>query len=79
MSNRKDLMTASDAARHLGVSPARIHAIRKEKHALGQAFGEQIGGYWFYTKEELDVYEATKQRPNPSKNDAAPTSPVGTA
>jgi DNA-binding transcriptional regulator YiaG len=69
-------MSAADAAKHLGVSPARIHAIRKEKHAAGQEFGEQIGGYWFYTKEELDAYEATKQRPNPSKIDAAVMTPV---
>ena len=77
--NDDDLLAAAAAAAHLGVSPARIHAIRKEKHALGQTFGKRVGGFWFYTKEELDAYDATKQRPNPSKSGSPMMSPVSVA
>jgi hypothetical protein len=59
-----DLLTAAKAAKYLGVTPARIHAIRASR----ATFGRQIGGVWFYIKAELDEYQATKQRPNPSKS-----------
>jgi hypothetical protein len=63
MHESEDLMTAAKAAEYLGVTPARIHAIRAARHG----FGRQIGGIWFYTKQELDAYQATKQRPNPTR------------
>ena len=63
MSESEDLMTAAKAAEYLGVTPARIHAIRASR----SGFGRQIGGVWFYTRQELDDYQATKQRPNPSR------------
>ncbi len=61
MKESEELMTAAKAAGYLGVTPARIHAIRASR----EGFGRQIGGVWFYTKQELDTYQATKQRPNP--------------
>ncbi len=63
MDQPEELLTAAKAAEYLGVTPARIHAIRASR----QHFGRKIGGVWFYTKQELDEYQATKQRPNPSK------------
>lgn len=71
MHNDQELMTAAKAAEYLGVSPARIHAIRQSR----ENFGRQIGGIWFYTRAELDAYEQTKQRPNPrpKKEEAEPS------
>ncbi len=63
MDEPEQLMTAAKAAEYLGVTPARVHAIR----AARKHFGRQIGGVWFYTKQELDEYQSTKQRPNPRK------------
>ncbi len=62
MQDDQELLTAARAAQYLGVSPARIHAIRRVR----SNFGRQIGGIWFYTKAELDEYNRTKQRPNPA-------------
>lgn len=76
MDRPEELMTAARAAAYLGVTPARIHAIRAARRAAGIAFGQQIGGVWFYTRQELDDYQATKQRPNPSKVVAVIPTPV---
>jgi len=70
------LLSASEAADYLGITRARIHAIRKSREDAGQKFGRELGKYWYFTKAELDAYDATKQRPNPSKADAALTTPV---
>jgi hypothetical protein len=74
-----DLLSAAEAADYLGITRARIHAIRERREAVGQKFGRQLGKYWYFTKAELDAYDATKQRPNPSKNESPMMSPVSVA
>ena len=70
--SEKKLLSAAEAADYLGITRARIHAIRESR----KDFGTQLGKYWYFTKEELDAYDANKQRPNPSKNESPLTSPV---
>jgi len=76
MADTKDLLSASEAAEYLGITRARIHAIRKSREEAGQEFGQELGKYWYFTKAELDAYNATKQRPNPSKSVDLIPSPV---
>lgn len=74
MGDTDDLLSAAEAAKYLGITRARIHAIRESRQAAGQEFGQQLGKYWYFTKEELDAYDQTKQRPNPVKSaDLIPT------
>ncbi len=49
-----DLMSAVEAAAYLGMTPARVYALSKQGR-----LGRRIGGYWLYTREELDAYKAT--------------------
>ncbi len=49
-----ELMSAVDAAKYLGISPARIYLLAKQGR-----LGRSIGGYWLFTRAELDDYKAT--------------------
>ena len=64
MSNLEELINAQSAAEYMGVSRARIYALTKAR-----AIGRQVGGYWLYTKAELDAYKARRNpqggRPKP--------------
>lgn len=72
----KELLSAVEAAEYLGITRARIHAIRESREANKQKFGRQLGKYWYFTKAELDEYDRTKQRPNPSKDGSPLVSPI---
>lgn len=65
-------LSAAEAAEYLGITRARIHAIRESR----EGFGKQLGKYWYFTKKELDEYNINKQRPNPSKNGGPIPTPV---
>ncbi len=55
MPDIEELISAQEAAEHLGVSRARLYAITRTRR-----IGRQVGGYWLYTRSELDVYKATR-------------------
>lgn len=74
--NDEELLSASEAADYLGITRARIHAIRKSREEAGQKFGKELGKYWYFTRAELDAYNENKQRPNPSKDTTAMPTPV---
>ena len=67
-SRRDDLMLAGDAAKYLGVSRQRVHFLTKTGRLKP---AETIGGMAFYSKEQLDAYQADK-----GKEDAAMMTPV---
>jgi excisionase family DNA binding protein len=63
-----EYLNGVQAAEYLGVSKQRIYELR-DSHRIGRI----IGGYWLFTKSELDHYKATKYqrkngRPKGSKN-----------
>ena len=56
MSELEELINAHAAAEHMGVSRARIYALTK-----AGTIGRQVGGYWLYTRAELDAYKAQRK------------------
>ncbi len=63
-----ELISAPDAAEYLGVSRARLYAITRTGR-----IGRQVGGYWLYTRAELDAYKVSR---NPKGG--RPKAPAGT-
>ncbi len=63
-----ELISGTDAAAHLDISRARIYALTR-----AGKIGRQVGGYWLYTREELDAW---KEQRNPKggrpKEEAGP-------
>ncbi len=61
-----ELISAVDAAQYLDVSPARVYALAKQGR-----LGRLVGGYWLFTRAELDEYKASpKSRGGRPKRDA---------
>ena len=52
MTTEPEYLSASQAAAYLGVHRSRLYQLTKA------GLGRQIGGYWLYTKAELDAYKA---------------------
>ncbi len=66
--NLDELLSAVDAARYLGITPARIYVLAKQGR-----LGRLVGGYWLFTRAELDDYKATpKSRGGRPKKAAGP-------
>lgn len=55
MTDLDELIGAPEAAAHLGVSRARLYALTR----AGKV-GRQVGGYWLYTRAELDDWKAQR-------------------
>lgn len=53
--SEQDYLNAVQAAAYLGVDRTRIYQLKN-----AGLIGRQIGGYWVFTKEELEHY---KQQP----------------
>ncbi len=75
MATVDELISAVDAAAYLGVSRARLYAITRTGR-----IGRQVGGYWLYTRAELDAYQAGRNpkggRPKGSTRTVPMTEPV---
>jgi hypothetical protein len=52
MITEPEYLSASQAAAYLGLHRSRLYQLTKV------GLGQQIGGYWLYTKDELDAYKA---------------------
>jgi excisionase family DNA binding protein len=66
--DESEYLNGVQAAEYLGVSKQRIYELRDSRR-----IGRIIGGYWLFTKSELDHYKATKYqrktgRPKGSRN-----------
>lgn len=55
MSDLDDMLSGADAATYLGLTRARIYALTR-----AGKIGRQVGGYWLYTRSELDAWKATR-------------------
>ena len=51
-----EYLNGVQAAAYLGVSKQRIYELR-----AASRIGRLVGGYWLFTKTELDDYKATKE------------------
>jgi len=51
----EELISGAQAAEYLGVSRARIYALTR-----AGKIGRQIGGYWLYSRAELDAWKAKR-------------------
>ncbi len=67
-----ELLNSMDAAAYLGVTPQRIYALR-DKGIIGRELGS--GGYWIYTKSELDRYRAIRKTGRPKGYRPPPRKP----
>ena len=57
--NQQEFLSASEAAEYLGLSRQRIHYL-----TLSGRMGRRIGGFWVFTREELDRFnEERAKRP----------------
>ena len=72
MAELEDLLNGAEAAKYLGVTRARLYAL-----ARTGKIGQSIGGYWLFTKEELDTWKAARNPKGgrPKSDDLIP-SPV---
>ncbi len=66
--DESEYLNGVQAAEYLGISKQRVYEIR-DSHRVGRI----VGGYWLFTKSELDHYRNTKHerkagRPKGSKN-----------
>ncbi len=56
---QQEFMNGQEAAAYLGISKARLYRLTRAGR-----IGQRIGGYWLYTKPELDAYKQERaQRP----------------
>ncbi len=53
MIDPNELLSGQEAAEYLGISRARIYALARQGR-----LGREIGGYWMFTRGELDAYKA---------------------
>ena len=67
MASELEYLSASQAAAYLGMHRSRLYQLTKA------GLGQQIGGYWLYTKAELDAYKAA-----PKSKGGRPKSEAGT-
>ena len=69
-----ELMGAVEAAAYLGITPARVYLLSKQGR-----LGRRIGGYWLYTRAELDAWKAVpKSKGGRPKSEApAPSRSAG--
>ncbi len=59
MPNEQEYFSASEAAEYLNLSRQRINYL-----AMTGRMGRRLGGFWFFTKEELDRFNQERaQRP----------------
>jgi excisionase family DNA binding protein len=47
-----DVLTADQAAAHLGITRQRIYILTK-----GGKIGRRVGNTWLYTRQELDAFK----------------------
>lgn len=57
MARVTSIMTASLAARSLGITTNRLRALAKIHNV-----GEQVGGLWLFTKEDVERLRARQDR-----------------
>ena len=55
-----EMLNSVDAAAYLDITPERIYALRRQGR-----IGMMIGGFWVFSKAELDNYKATRKRGRP--------------
>ncbi len=55
MSDLDEFISAAEAAQHLGLTRARVYALTR-----AGKIGRQVGGYWLYTRAELDAWKAQR-------------------
>ena len=53
--NDQEFLNAVEAAEYLGVIRQRVYDLAKDGR-----IGRRIGGYWLFTKAELDRYKAER-------------------
>ena len=57
MEQEPEYLKAQQAASYLGVNRQRLYALVSEGR-----LGKQIGGYWLFTRAELDAYEQERSQ-----------------
>jgi len=67
MTSEPEYLSASQAAAYLGVHRSRLYQLTKAR------LGRQIGGYWLYTKAELDGYKAAPKNKGGRPKSSAPS------
>ncbi|HSH82146.1 MAG TPA: helix-turn-helix domain-containing protein [Herpetosiphonaceae bacterium] len=55
MAELDELINAREAAAHMGVTRTRIYALTR-----AGKIGRKVGGFWLYTRAELDAYKAQR-------------------
>lgn len=55
MPDLDEFIGAPEAADYLGVSRTRLYALTR-----AGKIGRQVGGYWLYTRTELDAWKAQR-------------------
>jgi len=65
-----ELMSGADAAKYLGVTRSRLYAL-----ARAGKLGLPVGGYWMFTRQELDAWKAERnpRGGRPKSHDLIPT------
>ncbi len=66
MTSEPEYLSASQAAAYLGVHRSRLYQLTK------MGLGRQIGGYWLYTKAELEAYKAVPKNKGGRPKSIAP-------
>lgn len=66
----EELLSAKQAAAHLGVTRARINQLAE----AGRLTRREIGGYFLYLKSEVDAYKAAPKSKGGRPKTAAETS-----
>ncbi len=56
MADLDELINAHEAAAHMGITRTRIYAL-----ARAGKIGRKVGGFWLYTRAELDAYKALRR------------------
>ena len=67
MTTEPEYLSASQAAAYLGVHRSRLYQLTKA------GLGRRIGGYWLYTKAELDTYTAAPKKKGGRPKSIAPS------
>jgi hypothetical protein len=65
-----EMLSSIDAAAYLGVTSERIYALRRQGR-----IGMMIGGFWVFSKAELDNYKATRKSGRPKGYKPPPRKP----
>ena len=67
MPELEDLISGAEAAQYLGVSHTRLYAI-----ARTGKIGQQVAGYWMFTRKELDTWKAQRNPRGGRPKDGSP-------